>query len=322
MEKRVGWRRNTVEHGSFCRCGAWLSSFGLEPTPELYVQHAVQIFREVKRVLRDDGTLWLNIGDSYANDGKWGGETGGKQAYLDDNNRKRVGRERRFTGLKPKDLVGVPWMLAFALRADGWYLRSDIIWAKPNPMPESVTDRPTKAHEYIFLLAKSERYYYDADAIAEKSVSGDLRKPYAPGQVDSRGNGHDRGGGSPRKQDKTGNRRYTGFNERWDAAEDAGEVGVTRNRRTVWEVNAQPFPEAHFATFPEELIKPCILAACPAGGIVLDPFIGSGTTELVARNLQCRSIGLELNPAYIEIAKRRLAQQVFDYLQCGQAVTR
>jgi DNA modification methylase len=307
------------------KCGAERvdQQIGLEKTPEEYIAQMVQVFREVKRVLRDDGTLWLNLGDSYAGSGngwqkdsgssiprKWleecrpGGDDGRPAGYISS---------RQPNGLKPKDLIGIPWMLAFALRSDGWYLRSDIIWSKPNPMPESVTDRPTKAHEYIFLLSKSERYYYDPEAIAEKSISGDTRKPYGPGQVDSRGNGHDRGGGSPRKQDETGNRRYTGFNERWDASEDVGEVGITRNKRTVWEVSPQPFPEAHFATFPEELIKPCILAGCPAGGTVLDPFMGSGTTALVARNLQCNAVGLELNPAYIEIAKRRLAQKVMEF---------
>lgn len=258
---------------------------GLERTPEEYVEKMVSVFREVKRVLRDDGTLWLNIGDSYANDGKWGGETGGKPAYLDNNNRKRVGREKRFTGLKPKDLVGIPWLLAFALRADGWYLRSDIIWFKPNPMPESVTDRPTKAHEYIFLLAKNERYFYDADLIAEPA------------------NGWN-GSSFTSAQDEA-TKKNLGRGPRVETTK--------RNKRTVWEVTSQPFPEAHFATFPEELIKPCILAGCPPGGTVLDPFIGSGTTALVARNLQCNAIGIELNPAYIEIAKRRLSQEVLDF---------
>ena len=270
---------------------------GLEKTAEEYTRVMVDVFREVKRVLRGDGTLWLNIGDSYAS--AWPAPN--TRRNIIDNpmsgGKRGPGRPERMGGdLKEKDLVGIPWMLAFALRADGWYLRSDIIWSKPNPMPESVTDRPTKAHEYIFLLSKSREYYYDAEAIKEESVSLDLRKPYAPGQIDARGNGHDRGGGSIRKN-----------------AVPTGCLPVKRNKRTVWEVNPQPFPEAHFATFPEELIKPCILAGCPLRGTVLDPFIGSGTTALVARNLQCHAIGLEINPKYIDIARGRLAQKVMSF---------
>lgn len=340
---------------------------GLEKTPEEYIERMVQVFREVKRVLRDDGTLWLNMGDSYANDGKWGGETGGKQAYLDDNNRKRVGREKRFTGLKPKDLVGVPWMLAFALRADGWYLRSDIIWSKPNPMPESVTDRPTKAHEYIFLFSKSEKYYYDADAILEP-ISENTRLRISQNLAAQIGSKRANGGTRSQRPMKTVVRSKTSWNGAkfddprdleirpttgrnrcpkdeardymglrpadrfgrgpgWrkkakpgtgikynDSFADATCLAVeARNKRSVWTVNVQGFSEAHFATFPEDLIKPCILAGCPEGGIVLDPFVGSGTTLLVARNLHCHAVGIELNPAYIEIAKGRTAQEVLTF---------
>ena len=448
---------------------------GLERTPEEYISRVTEVFREVRRVLRADGTLWLNIGDSYANDGKCGGETGGKQAYLDDNNRRRVGREKRLTGLKPKDIVGIPWMLAFALRADGWYLRSDIIWYKPNPMPESVTDRPTKAHEYIFLLAKSERYYYDAAAIAESSLTGDDRKPFCPGQVDYRGNGHDRGGGRARTAGNK-NHKYESRNKRsvWKIATQPNSLETSRrvrvevdgpcdgsqrttsqdcplhgdhpvlvssalcgvreddssihsehnasnrapeqptgfspigqshapgsslqnsgsiplecsgvaighsrrksktarapetNRpympssRTFGDTGDSPerlstcgsverTPESnsavgcaqdgpgldpsgriqtdnagkctckhyitktekimHFATFPEALVEPCIKAGCPLGGVVLDPFCGSGTTGLVAKRLACAFVGIELNPAYIKLAEKRMDQEVLE----------
>src|SRR6266850_2725788 len=180
-----------------------LAQLGLEKTPEEYTARMVEVFREVKRVLRDDGTLWLNMGDSYqgGDRGNYGKTRGGKGIQATNPGSDTIAAPNRFPipGLKLKDLVGIPWMLAFALRDDGWYLRSDIIWSKPNPMPESVTDRPTKAHEYIFLLSKSEKYYYDADAIAEESITDDMRKPYGPGQVDARGNGHDRGGGELRR---------------------------------------------------------------------------------------------------------------------------
>lgn len=265
---------------------------GLEKTPEEYIASMVDVFREVKRVLRNDGTLWLNIGDSYAGSGKGPSNSLSRPHQCMSNvEAAPKGWLSVPNNCKPKDLVGVPWMLAFALRADGWYLRSDIIWSKPNPMPESVTDRPTKAHEYIFLFSKSERYFYNADAIAEKSNW--------PEGSWGRSKCYD--------GDTTGKlRSFYGNGAQWLG-------GETRNKRTVWEVATSPFSEAHFATFPEELIKPCILAGCPHGGIVLDPFIGSGTTALVAQNLQCDAVGLELNPAYIQIAKRRLAQEVLSF---------
>ena len=202
---------------------------------------------------------------------------------------------RKVGGLKPKDLVGIPWRVAFALQADGWYLRQDIIWAKPNPMPESVRDRCTKSHEYMFLLAKSERYYFDADAIAEPSTTNDGRKPYARGQVDERGNGHDRGGGELRTV-KT-NRDQ---NARWNVE--------NRNKRSVWTVTTQPFKEAHFATFPPKLIEPCILAGCPQGGTVLDPFGGAGTTGLVAERLGRKWLLIELNGEYGNLCADRTQQ--------------
>jgi DNA modification methylase len=323
---------------------------GLEPTPEEHVEKMVEVFREVKRVLRDDGTLWLNYGDCYA-----GSTTGADRPpepghTHEDSGRVKTGQENKHrrpdAGLKPKDLVGMPWRIAFALQADGWYLRSDIIWSKPNPMPESVTDRPTKSHEYVFLLAKQARYFYDADAVREPFESNDVTYPAinTVQGVYRVNNGKNRGG---------------------------GDATRGRNRRTVWEIPTQPTREAHFATFPEALVEPCIMAgtsargACPECGapwrrvverlpvtgrnenktpaaahaavkcsrageshvktvgwepscgcetqdgepvpcIVLDPFGGSGTVAKVARDLGRSSILIEINPEYVQIAKKRL----------------
>jgi len=303
----------------------------------------VDVFREVRRVLRDDGTLWLNMGDSYLSGivsvrTKETPETGiarelPRNWFADANKIQRNGKP---SGWKAKDLVAVSWMLALALRADGWYLRSDIIWSKKNPMPETVADRPTKAHEYLFLLSKRARYYYNAEAIKE-AVTGEAHsrgngvnpKSVPTGWDTSTGNGghgNIHRDGRTRKQDQVGKARYTGFNDRWKIKQNQSwsramsgllPAGEKRNKRTVWEVNPQPFPEAHFATFPEELVKPCILAGCPPGGIVLDPFIGSGTTALVARKLQCHAVGLDLNPAYLKIAGKRLGQEVLDFTPVG-----
>lgn len=231
----------------FCPCGAWRGVLGLEPTPELYVAHMVEVFREVRRVLRDDGTCWLNLGDSY-NAGRDGGHPGGKHSgfqQVDSRYNNRSGANA--PGLKPKDLVGIPWRVAFALQADGWWLRSDIVWAKPNPMPESITDRPTKAHEYVFLLTKAARYYYDALAVSEPITEATARDRVDTGRF-------------------TPDRGYPGARD--------GRLGAasTRNRRTVWTITTEPYPEAHFATFPEKLVEPCILAgtsergACPTCG--------------------------------------------------------
>lgn len=258
------------------KCSAWRGQLGQEPTPEMFIAHMTDIFREVRRVLRPDGICWLNMGDCYANDGKFGGETGGKQAYLPDADRKRVGREKRFTGLKPKDLVGIPWMLAFALRADGWYLRAENIWAKGisfcesyagSVMPESVTDRPTRSHEQVFLLTKSERYFYDHEAVKERGV-------YPAGTRAAKGSGTREGNrrGTP-KQDGHG-RRNEGFNERYFAGDEDGYATYDgkRNMRTVWAIGVEPFNEAHFATFPPGLVDPCLRAgtsqrgACAACG--------------------------------------------------------
>lgn len=286
----------TKARWQFCQhCNAWAGAFGLEPTYQLYVEHSVEVFSEVRRVLRPDGTLWLNLGDSYCSGGRttWrsGASANKGQDVLND-----MPRPGQPSDLKPKDLIGIPWRVAFALQADGWWLRQDVIWAKPNPMPESVTDRCTKAHEYLFLMTKSERYIFDADAIAEPIDTGstgdyrkrkpDNRKPFTPGQVDARGNGHDRGGGG----------------QRTNGTRDAS----MRNKRSVWTVPTAPFAEAHFATFPPSLIEPCILAGCPKGGTVLDPFGGAGTTGLVADRLGRSAVMIELNPEYAAMADRRI----------------
>lgn len=260
---------------------------GLEKTPEEYVSKVVDIFKEVKRVLRDDGTLWVNLGDSYS-------RIGGAPPEQTIRGGKHVvdvfkGVSKGVEGLKPKDLVGIPWMVAFALRSDGWYLRQDIIWHKPNPMPESVKDRCTKSHEYIFLMSKNEKYYYDNEAISEKL----LTIPHKPGNIlhkDKISGPNDRGGCS--QWEDTNERTWckSGF----------------KNKRSVWTVNTKPYKEAHFATFPPKLIEPCILAGCPKGGIVLDPFIGSGTTGMVARQLQRNFIGIDLNSEYCKLSERRV----------------
>lgn len=273
---------------------------GLEPTPEEYVANMVEVFREVRRVLRDDGTLWLNLGDSYGvgslgrndADRNIGGRGGNKKG---SGNPGRQGRVTLATGLKQKDLVGIPWMVAFALRADGWYLRSDIIWAKPNPMPESVTDRPTKAHEYLFLLTKSPRYFYDADAIREEL--GEWSKRAMESGWTRRTKNDAPGRGSDGKINATGE-RGNGYG---DTINPAG-----RNKRSVWTVATQPFPGAHFATFPPKLIEPCILAGSSTGDTVLDPFNGAGTTGVVALRHDRDYIGIELNPEYAQMARDRI----------------
>jgi len=305
--KKGRWR----EKGSCTKCGAIHSDaqLGLEPDFNAYVANMVAVFREVRRVLRDDGTLWLNLGDSYA--AQRGGtnmpaETlaGGINGKGDsDTHRGRLGgpfdfektrhanrqahRDARSQGLKHKDLCGIPWRVAFALQADGWYLRQDIIWSKPNPMPESVTDRCTKAHEYLFLLSKRERYYYDADAIAEDV------KPWNEGKII----GYD---GTQKNCETIGDPRFA------TRITSDRVVGSKRNKRSVWEVTTQPFSEAHFATFPPALIEPCIKAGCPVGGTVLDPFGGAGTTGLVADRLQRNAVLIELNPTYAAMSSNRI----------------
>jgi DNA modification methylase len=258
---------------------------GLEETPEQYISAMVEVFRCVWDVLEDDGTLWLNIGDSYAGNNSRASNNG--RAGFGNPREKVVNRTGE--GLKTKDLIGIPWMLAFALRADGWYLRQDIIWSKPNPMPESVQDRCTKAHEYIFLLSKSHKYHFDHVAIKEPATTVENRPS---GIVRDRVYDYDS------KQKEMGRSR---------GGEETPEP-TTRNRHSVWNVATKPYSGAHFAVFPTELIEPCILAGAPLGGIVLDPFMGSGTTAQVAQDLGRQYIGCELNPEYEKLQKKRTAQ--------------
>jgi len=279
---------------------------GLEPTPEAYVAALVAVFREVRRVLRDDGTAWVNLGDSYATGAgavgecPGGGEQGRRWRGEGSKHDYRLGpmtqpNRMPINGLKPKDLCGIPWRVAFALQADGWYLRSDIIWSKPNPMPESVTDRPTKAHEYIFLLAKSARYYYDAAAVKE----GDAvytRKGTVGGHKLTKQEGYKGIAGGTLKRDSE---------EAYGWARDVTTIG--RNKRSVWHIATQPYAGAHFATMPEPLIAPCILAGCPLGGLVLDPFCGTGTVGAVASRLGRRWVGVDLT--YQTLARMRTAQR-------------
>jgi DNA modification methylase len=268
---------------------------GLEETPEEYIRRLVAVFTEVKRVLKDDGTLWVNIGDSYAGSRK-GGATRPENAgnYKQGTNRGMIGQAAvtkvGYGGCKPKDLIGIPWLLAFALRDSGYYLRQDIIWLKPNAMPESVTDRCTKAHEDIFLLSKSRSYYFDADAIAEPSVK-------KPGKF------------SPDTSTRYGGKKYTQTPEVFNRTK-SGNAYVyrpKRNKRSVWTVPSVAFKEAHFATFPPDLIRPCIRAGSRPGDIVLDPFFGSGTSGLVAIEEGREYVGIELNPEYVAMAERRLS---------------
>lgn len=261
---------------------------GLEKTPEEYVHSMVEVFSEVKRVLKDDGTLWLNLGDTYCG----GGNNRGNSSPISAKQGSNLGATGEVTKyglhkfksntIKPKDLVGIPWRVAFALQADGWYLRQDIIWHKPNPMPESVRDRCTKAHEYIFLLSKSDKYYFDNEAIKEPAVGAQCGNKKQPRQVP----GHIEG------TLRTNLHKVT--------------ASETRNKRSVWSVTTKPFRGAHFATYPIDLIEPCILAGSPKGCIVLDPFLGSGTTGVVAKKHDREFIGIELNSSYFEIAKKRI----------------
>lgn len=272
---------------------------GLEPTPEEYCSRMVEVFREVRRVLREDGTLWLNLGDSYCS-----GDRGTYDRVSDNKGAKGISntRPRQPDYLKKKDLVGIPWRVAFALQADGWYLRSDIIWHKPNPKPESVTDRPTKAHEYLFLLSRNERYYYDVDAIREQP---DIKSPFSGHGAYGGTSWHDHSSDLEKGQMQAKRSHF-----RSDVSHPLG-----RNKRTVWTISTEPYPEAHFATFPTALIEPCIKAGCPDGGTVFDPFGGSGTTMQAARSLGCRGLMIELNPDYCRLAAKRLRQAVLPVAQ-------
>lgn len=286
---------------------------GLEPTPEAYVSTMVEVFRCVRDVLADDGTLWLNIGDSYARPlAKGGSGPGGKNRDWYGDNYGQAGGAGVPDGLKPKDLIGIPWMLAFALRADGWYLRQDIIWHKPNPMPESVRDRCTKAHEYLFLLSKSERYHFDSEAMKEPaSENTHPRRSRAAQAALGEGVGHREGPpGNPAPRKLATGRDGAGFMVKNNASFDQAMAVMPeqRNRRSVWTVATKPYSGAHFATFPPELVVPCILAGSRPGDIVLDPFMGSGTTAAVAVEHGRQYLGCELNPAYAELQQRRLAE--------------
>jgi len=265
---------------------------GLEETPEQYIEAMVEVFRCVWDVLEDNGTLWLNIGDSYYNYRPGKGQALVKQTVANNEQdlpQTCARRGNKLDGLKEKDLIGIPWMLAFALRADGWYLRQDIIWHKPNPMPESVQDRCTKAHEYIFLLSKSQKYHYDNDAIKEEAHTTDAS---------------DRNRDESRLNNTPGRTRMAGLTT---------NHYETKNKRSVWTVTTKPYEGAHFAVFPQDLIEPCILAGAPVGGVVLDPFMGSGTTAQVAQHLGRKYLGCELNPAYAELQSKRLQQPSFEF---------
>lgn len=266
---------------------------GLEKTLEEYVEKLVEVFREVRRVLKDDGTLWLNIGDSYAT-------RSGSQPPTNTRNSCGHTAKKVPSGYKYKDLIGAPWLLAFALRADGWHLRADIIWHKPNAMPESAKDRPTRAHEYIFLLSKSERYYYDAEAVKETAVGFG---PDNPGR--KRGNARTFRGSSAYTHDQA--KENSASVERQSQGLVPNETGK-RNRRSVWTVATRPYKGAHFATFPEKLVLPCILAGSRPGDIVLDPFAGSGTTGAVAVKEGRDFIGIEINPTYSKMSEQRIQE--------------
>lgn len=256
------------------KCGAVRvdKQIGLEETPEEYIQRLVNVFRECQRVLKNDGTLWLNIGDSYC---------------VTDIN-----------GYKRKDMIGIPWMLAFALRNDGWYLRQDIIWHKPNPMPEPVKDRCVRSHEYIFLFSKNAKYSFDYKAIQEEAIcKNDRRKE--KGRIEYDG------------------KRKNGDVKKTLASQSFVKITDKRNKRDVWSVTTQGVKEAHFATFPENLIEPCILAGCPVGGVVLDPFCGSGTTGIVSVRNERDFIGIELNPEYAEMSMRRIEKEEMQGIQIG-----
>lgn len=275
---------------------------GLEKTPEEFVANLVEIFTEVRRVLKDDGTLWLNLGDSYVGTGHKGEFVDPK--YAEGRNGQVVALNNKVEGYKRKDLVGIPWMTAFALRTSGYYLRQDIIWSKKSPMPESVKDRCTKSHEYIFLLSKKDRYYFDYKAIRTegKNPEDDFRRIMQQ-RMENKSTPDDlKNGLRPRGHE----RPHSGFDGGWDSLTKEEQQMFGANKRSVWHVAAKPYREAHFATFPEELIAPCILAGCPEGGIVLDPFMGAGTTALVALKNHRKFVGIELNPEYIKLSEDRI----------------
>lgn len=297
---------------------------GMEQTPDEFVDKLIQVFAEVKRVLKPEGTLWLNLGDSYNGSGKAGNNseyqkrhtTFGKPCAAEV-----MGKPTKVKGLKPKDLIGIPWMVAFALRANGWYLRQDIIWHKPNPMPESVTDRCTKSHEYIFLMSKSQKYFYDAEsirtALKDESIARlaqDIENQTGSSRVPGKTNGRMKAVRKQFQPNEAGSGSGLKGHSGYFNAEGELNCRDTANKKSVWTVTTKPFKEAHFATFPEELILDCIKAGCPIDGVVLDPFMGAGTTALVSRKLNRNFIGFELNPDYISIANKRLHDELGFFL--------
>lgn len=316
------------------KCGAVRADdqVGLEDSPEEYIATLTAIFEEVRRVLKPEGTLWLNIGDSYATSSKNRTvEQSTKKSTLGGGKATQILKQKsKVTGdLKAKDLIGIPWMLAFALRGAGWYLRQDIIWAKRNCMPESVKDRCTKSHEYIFMFSKSEKYYYDQEAIMEPAIwdidgSGTLSRKARQKEGAKSEPQQERAGirraslsdarlmdGKNKDKQRGHGPRNAGFNQRWENSED--DRGM-RNKRDVWFISPAQFPEAHFATFPEEIPAICIKAGAPRGGVVLDPFMGAGTTAMVARKLERNFIGFELNAAYIKIMDKRMHKELGFFL--------
>lgn len=293
LRPEVGHRGGSSSSCHICGAKRIDEQLGLEDTPEEYISNMVEVFRCVRDVLEDDGTLWVNIGDSYCNSN---GFARASPEYQREGRNNMPANDRKLdklheTGLKTKDLIGIPWMLAFALRADGWYLRQDIIWSKPNPMPESVQDRCTKSHEYIFLLSKSHKYHFDHIAIKEPMK----------GEPESR------------NKNAEGYQADYAHGDRFSKGERVFGADGMANKRSVWSVPVKPYSGAHFAVFPSELIEPCILAGAPLGGIVLDPFMGSGTTAQVAQDLGRQYIGCELNPKYGNLQKKRTAQTSLDF---------
>ena len=316
---------NQEPYKSYCRkCGAIRidNQLGLEQTPEEYVENMVAVFREVWRVLRDDGTVWLNLGDSYAThaskrSAQFGGDItdGANEIFT------RKKPTAKSIGLKEKDLVGIPWRVAFALQADGWYLRNDIIWHKPNPMPESVKDRCTKSHEYIFLLTKNKKYYYDVDSIREPLKQSSIDRINQP-NFDNQTGGPKDYGSKGINVNKSARRTLENLKERYSAQTVWGDrhdgyknwKGSGRNKRTVWTITPKPYSGAHFAIFPPELPEICIKAGSKEGDTILDPFVGSGTTCMVARDLGRHSVGLDLSFDYlVNNAKKRLELDKLEY---------